>query len=177
VSDEGIDLRALLDVQEPDVVRAALHRFRRRLLTRYLWLSLALLITAGAIVWGLQPATLEQKIRSATGVEIPGAVWHLDHVTIGLAEVVPLKDSVGLHFVLIPTRGDTTTNHTYRLETDGSIDEQRDVNGFDTYVQVPRTADGRYIFTVVDQDSLRPPGTFVLDLAASYIPTSVWKET
>ena len=177
MSDEGLDLRSLLDVAEPDVVRTALHRFRRRLLTRYLWLSSALLIAAGAVVWGLQPATLEQKIRSATAREVPRVVWHLDGVTIGLAEVVPLKDSVGLHFVLVPTRGDAN-DHTYRLRTEGGIDEQSDSNGFDTYMQVPRTTDGRYEVTVTDaSDSALPQETFVLDLAELRVSGSWWKET
>jgi hypothetical protein len=169
--EEPLNLRSLADVDSPDVVRAALTTFRRRLITRYIWVTALVAIVGGAVIWGLQPSTLEQRIAAADVAAQPGKVWHLDGESVGLARVVKLRDGVGLRFVGVPTSGDQSG---FQINVAGNLGEDSTGDGFDAFVEVPRTADGRYLATFEGPSGT--PESFTIDLAALHVPSSVWKE-
>ena len=66
MNEEPLDLRALADVDEPDVLREALRTFRRRVLTRYVWITVGIGLAIAAAVWGLQPSTLSERMDASS---------------------------------------------------------------------------------------------------------------
>jgi hypothetical protein len=168
MSEQPLDLRALADVDEPEVLRGALRTFRRRVLTRYVWITLALALALAAVLWGLQPLTLEERVEEASPLYQPETVWHRGGASIALSRVVDLGDTVGMHFVVIGKEGPG-----WSLQVAGSLKNVASGDGFDAYVEVPQTPDGRY--TVAASTSGRPKD-FVVDLSAIGVPSSIWEE-
>jgi hypothetical protein len=102
MSGEPLDLRTLAEVDEPDVVKVALKTFRRRILTRYVWITLVIGLVLAAVFWGLQPTTLEQRVQSATPVDEPQYVWRVVGLGVGWFTLAKLGDDVGMQFVVVP---------------------------------------------------------------------------
>ena len=55
MSGEPLDLRTLAEVDESDVVKVALKTFRRRILTRYVWITLVIGLVLAAVLVRLVP--------------------------------------------------------------------------------------------------------------------------
>jgi hypothetical protein len=172
---EPLDLRSLAEVDEPDVVKAALRTFRRRILTRYVWITLVIGLVLAAVLWGLQPTTLEQRVQSATRVDEPQYVWHVASLGIGLVRVAKLGDDVGMQFVVVP-RGSGQAADGFELSVTGSIETELASDGFMAYVEVPRTADGQYTVTVQQNSFRAPRKSFVVSLPDLGVDQGTWKE-
>lgn len=175
MSGEPLDLRSLADVDEPDVVKAALKTFRGRVLRRYVWITLAVGLIAVAILWGLQPTTLEQRVQSATPYEEPQHAWHAVGLGVGLVRVAKLGDDVGMQFVVVPS-GSWQPADGFQLSVGGSTQTQLTPDGFMAYVEVPRTIDGRYTVIVQRNSARAPTASFVVSLSDLYVDPGIWKE-
>lgn len=175
MSGEPLDLRSLAEVDEPDVVKGALKTFRRRLLTRYVWITLVVGLVLTAVVWGLQPTTLGERVQTATPVDDPQHAWHEVGLGVGLVHVVQLGDDVGMQFVVVPDRSGQTTS-AFQLSVAGSLETELSSDGFMAYVQVPRTTDGRYTVTVKKNSRGAPMASFVVSLSDLGVYPGIWKE-
>ena len=171
MSDEPLDLRSLADVDEPDVIRDAVRAFRRKVLTRYLWVTLAIVLVAGAIWWAVQPNSLSERIDAASPRDVPGATWHTATADVGLADVVRLRDGVGLRFVVVAP-SDEADNC---IAVPASTDREFSADGFDAYFVVPRSTTG--VFDAVIGCDPRSPETITIDLASMHVDDSIWKES
>jgi len=174
MSDEApLDLRALGDVDEPEVVRAALRRFRRRLWTRYVWVGLAIVFAAVAFVVSNQPRDLGDEIDRADVAYLPSdAVWDVRSVTVGIERVVDLGDDVGFEFVVIPDPGENAT-----MVIVGAA-QGMGSNNYTSYVKVAKNDDG--VFTAVVGAPRCVPecpsqGTFTISMRELGIPATVWR--
>ena len=176
MSGEPLDLRSLAEVDEPDVVKAALKTFRRRVLTRYVWITLAIGVVVTAVVWGLQPATLEQRVQAATPSDEPQYVWHVAGMGVGLVRVAKLGDDVGMQFVVVPTKAGGQAGDGFTLSVAGSLETQLTSDGFNAYVEVPRTAGGRYIVTVESTSYRGARASFALSLSSLHVYPGIWEE-
>jgi hypothetical protein len=171
MSDEPLDLRSLADVEEPELVREALRTFRRRFLTRYLWVVLAAVLAAGAIWWAVQPNSLAERIDAATPRDVPGLSWHTQGVDVGLADVVRLRDGVGFRFVVIP-RSEAAQ---FCISMPESNDREFPVDGFDAYFELPRSTTGVYQATIGCNSRRIEP--LRIDLQSMHVDDSIWKES
>ena len=140
-----LDLRALADVDSPEVVREALRNFRRRIVTRYVWLALAIVVFGAAVIWGRTPTTLQERVDSAHSYAEPGAraVWHLRGISVALDRVADLGDTVGLHFVVLPEPG----RGIERISVTGEISSMGFGN-WDVYIEITRPISGVPILTI-----------------------------
>ncbi len=103
MSDEApLDLRVLADVDSPEIVRAALRRFRRRALTRYIWVGVGVAVFVAAVLWGRTPTTLAERVDRASSKAFPETVWRVRGVSVALEMAADLGDTVGLHLVVLP---------------------------------------------------------------------------
>jgi hypothetical protein len=161
-----LDLRALADVDPPEVVREALRTFRRRIVTRYVWLALAIVVFGAAVLWGRTPTTLQQRVDSARPAAFVDAVWRVEGATVALDKVVDLGDRIGLHLVAVPDDPD----HRVEIFVSGQIAGER-VDSWDRYLEVEPTDDDPTLTVSVRGASSRFPL-----LGAGGIPDSVWKE-
>lgn len=162
VSDETpLNLRALADVDEPDVVRDALRRFRRRILTRYVWIAAAAGVAVAVALWGRTPTTLSERVDEARRQIIAHPVWRANGATIALDRVADLGDGrLGFHFVVIGSAA--------RLQMTGQVAIES-VGSFDQYIEIERT--GAYPTLVVDYR-----GRTSISLApGSGVPRAVWR--
>jgi hypothetical protein len=175
VSSDPLDLRSLAEVDEPDVVKVALKTFRRRLLTRYVWITLVIGLVVAAVVWGLQPTTLEQRLQSSIPVDEPQYVWHAVGLGIGLVRVAKLGDDVGMQFVVVPAAGGQTADG-FELSVAGSLETELSSDGFMAFVEVPRTTDGRYTVTMQEDSRGAPSESIVVSLSDLGVDPGIWKE-
>jgi hypothetical protein len=165
-----LDLRALADVDEPEVVRDALRRFRRRVLTRYVWVVAAVVVAGSAVVWGRTPTTLQQRVDAARNVVYVDRVWRVDGVTVGLDRVADLGDTVGLHFVVIP--GPEMRAGNAHIEVTGQV-AGMGFREWDRYVEIRRMPAGRVptLTIVVNGRSDRIP----LGPRNAGVPPDIWR--
>lgn len=161
-----LDLRALADVDSPEVVRGALRTFRRRIVTRYVWLVLAIVLFGAAVLWGRTPTTLEQRVEAAHSAAYIDAVWRVRGATVALDKVADLGDRIGLHLVAVPDQPDRRVE----VSVSGEIAGEQ-VDSWDRYLEVEPTTD-HPILTV----SLRGVSARFPLLGTGGIPASVWKE-
>jgi len=168
---EPIDLRSLADVDEPDVVREALRTFRRRFVTRYVWVALAAVLAVAAIWWAVQPNSLAERIDTATPRDVPGLSWHTHGVDVALAEVVRLRDGVGFRFVVI-ARSDEAQ---FCISMPESTDREFPPDGFDAYFELPRSASGVYQTTIGCNATRIEP--LRIDLQSMHVDENIWKES
>lgn len=97
-----LDLRSLADVDSPEVVREALRHFRRRVLTRGLWLAVGAVVLVVAVVWGRTPTTLADRIDRASRSITAHPVWRVDDGVVALDRVADLGDDrLGFHFIVV----------------------------------------------------------------------------
>jgi hypothetical protein len=172
------DLRSLAEVEEPDVVKAALAAFRRRLWTRYVWVVVIAVAVAAAVVIVTRTDTLRDAIEGASSATIVRGSWEAGDVRIGLDRVASLDDGLGLHFVEIgPSRGSGSRPDTsaYPMTIEGSI-ETETWGMFDVYVEVLPPAD-RTIRVRVDGADCGggPPCSFVVDLRDLGVQRTIWE--
>lgn len=161
-----LDLRALADVDSPEVVRDALRTFRRRIVTRYVWLALAIVIFAAAVLWGRTPTTLQQRVDSADHAAFIEAVWRAEGATVALDKVVDLGDRIGLHLVAVPDEPDRRVG----ISISGEIAGEQ-VDSWGRYIEVEPITDHPTLTVTVRGVSSRFPL-----LGTDGIPDSVWKE-
>jgi hypothetical protein len=173
MNEEPLDLRALAHVDEPDVLREALRTFRRRLLTRYVWITVGIGLATATAVWGLQPATLSERMDASGPTYQVTAVWHLSRASVGLARVVDLGDTVGMHFVVLPRPG----GGFWDLEVSGTLDSEVPYEDYTEFVEAERTSDGRYSVKASFDFGRRAEFTIDLSDPKYFLPPSLWKET
>jgi hypothetical protein len=163
-----LDLRGLADVDSPEVVRAALRRFRRRILTRYVWVLLAVVVAALAVWWGRTPTTLQQRVDAASTAASSETVWHVKGLTVALDRVVDLGETVGLHFIVIPDDRLARSGH---IEVIGMVASEG-FGSWDEYLEVEPPPTGVPILTIqVGDRTERVP----LDAAHAEIPSDFWR--
>jgi hypothetical protein len=135
-----LDLRALAGVDSPEIVHEALRRFRRKILKRYLWFLLAVVVAAIAIWWGRTPTTLAERVDRASRAIEAHPVWHANGATVALDRVADLGDGrLGFHFVVIGTGA--------RLRMTGQVAAE-DVGTWDRYVEIERPVQGYPTLTI-----------------------------
>jgi hypothetical protein len=173
MNEEPLDLRALADVDEPDVLREALRTFRRRFLTRYVWISGGIGLAIAAAVWGLQPSTLIERMDASSPTYQAQAIWHPDGASVGLARVVDLGDTIGMHFIILPR----DPSGFWDLEVSGTLDSEVPYEDYQELVEVERTSDGRYSVTASFDFGDRAAFTIDLSDPEYGLPPSLWKET
>lgn len=97
--EKPLDLRSLGEVDSPEVLRAALRRFRHRMLVRGLWIFLGVAILLGLRLAGPLRPSLADQIERSPGIQL-GAVYRTGGVTVVVVRVADLGDNTGLHVVL-----------------------------------------------------------------------------
>jgi hypothetical protein len=167
-----LDLRSLGEVDEPEVVRAALRTFRRRLWTRYVWIGLAIVVAAVTLVVGGRPSNLKEEVEAANTITYPGdAVWRVGGSSVALEEVADLGETMGLHFVVVPDPGEAPPT----LWVEG-MTHSMGWNTYDTYVEASKTDDPR--LTVTYGRACVPlcetQQSFTIDLRELDVPLSIW---
>jgi hypothetical protein len=135
-----LDLRALADVDAPDVVHEALRRFRRKILVRSVWVVFAAVVVA-VIVWVRTPTTLAERVDQASRAIEAHPVWHAHGATVALDRVARLGDDrLGFHFVVI---GKGVT-----LRMSGQVATE-DVGWANPYVEIRRPTQGYPTLTII----------------------------
>jgi hypothetical protein len=173
-----LDLRSLADVDSPDVVREALKTFRRRLVTRYVWMALLIVTLVAGAVWANTPTDLVEAVGKSDLVVGPrDAIWDVEGVRVSLLVVAELGDTVGLHFVALPPAGVPAAG--VGLTVDPSL-RGEGFSNWESYVEVPRSDDGRFAVHVhlICGGCPREAGSnvFIVDLGALHVPENIWKE-
>jgi hypothetical protein len=169
-----LDLRALAEVDEPEVVREALHRFRRRLWTRYLWIGIAVVAAAVALVVGSRPTNLREEMEAANVRTFPAHTYRFDDVSVALAEVSDLGDTMGLHFVLVPDAGGGNP----AVWVEGLLVAMGH-GTYDNYIEAAKVTDGRLAMTVGGVwclPSCKQSYSETIDLRELGVPPQIWKE-
>jgi hypothetical protein len=176
VSDERLDLRALSEVDSPEVVSAALAEFRRRIWTRYLWV-LAALAAVGLLWWQVtRPDDLRQRIQRADAT-LTNAVYTGGEARIGIDVVADLGETVGLHLIEMPAPGPGRGSGPRgpELHVDGTIRQQR-IGAFDRWFEIEPPADGVVRVEVLGPGCQGPSGCPIeIDLRALGVPASTWR--
>jgi hypothetical protein len=165
---EPLDLRALGDVDSPEVVREALAKFRRRIVTRYVWLVvLAGLLVAG-VIWGRTPTDLVGRVDRAGTATIPTRTWRLQDSTLGIDRVVDLGDTIGLRLEVLPdpsARGSLNVSATGEVGAEG-------LGRWTRYLEVTPPPDGIVMLTVRQG---RLTEHVAVDLRSLGVSSSYWK--
>jgi hypothetical protein len=167
-----LDLRVLADVDSPEVVHEALRRFRRRMLTRYVWVALAIVFAAVALLVGGRPSDLREEMEKAHTRSFPTLVWRIGGRSVALEEVADLGDDMGLHFVVLPDPGKWSSMIWVRGET-----ESMGWGSYDTYVKLPKIV-GDTIEVTVGAGGCAPcpqRSTITVDFRELKVPRSVWR--
>jgi hypothetical protein len=165
-----LDLRSLADVDSPEVVREALRTFRRRIVTRYVWLALAIVVFGAAVIWGRTPTTLQQRVDAAHSFATPGAraVWRVEGVTVALDRVADLGDTVGLHFIVLEEPGFGSGG---RISVTGQV-ATMGFGSWEEYVEIERPVSGVPILTI---HGAKGSTQIPLDPAHGGFPTDFWR--
>ena len=164
---QPLDLRALGDVDSPEVVHAALSAFRRRIFTRYVWILLVAVLLVAGVIWGRTPTTLPNRVDQARTFSQPGVTWRMPNATIGLERVSDLGDTLGLKFEVVPDPGAAPPT----ISSPTSVNDEA-VGFWTRYIEVPNPASG-VVTVTVEQGKSTQKITF--DLAKIYVPDSYWK--
>ena len=136
-----LDLRALADVDAPEVVHEALRRFRRKILVRSDWVVLAA-VAVVVILWSRTPTTLAERVDQASRAIEAHPVWHAHGATVALDRVASLGDDrLGFHFVVIG-KGLVTVSMSGQVATEN-------VSWANKYVEIERPAQGYPTLTII----------------------------
>lgn len=182
-----LDLRSLGEVDEPEVIRAALRRFRRRVLVRGVAILAVVAVLVGLRVAGPWRPTIAQRIERAQGEQV-GGTWRVGRATVVLVRAADLGEDTGLHLlVLDPTAGafdDYTIGFSPRASDFASRGDGRAVEQW-YRIRVP--PGGAVVATLwfipmcrataehgCESRSVRA-GTFTIDFAARDVPAWVWR--
>jgi hypothetical protein len=161
---EPIDLRTLADVDSPEVVREALRSFRRRVVTRYLWIAVAIVVAVVGIRWAQQPTTLHERIDEASRYIEAHPIWVVPGATVSLERVADLGDDrLGFHFVVIG-RGAS-------LRLTGQVTWGQDPGYFDRYIEIRKPVEGYPTLTITAEGRRWP---IVLG-PGSGVSSAVWR--
>ena len=177
MSEQPLDLRSLADIDSPDVVRAALRTFRRRVILRSLWGLLAGMVAVAIIYVATQPRSLPDRITKASVAAHPGVTWDVGDVRIALVDVARLDDHLGLHFVVLGKPGSNAAS--IDLDPTGLVTKS-DEGQVDRWLEVRLPVDGTIDVEVFEMGRCRGgPAkcfpTFEIDLAKWGIPDEVWR--
>jgi len=173
-----LDLRSLGEVDSPEVIRAALASFRRRVVVRSLWAMLALLVGAAAIyalAWS--PNTVRDQIQGATIAAWPErGAWDVDGARVVLLEVADLGEgTVGLQFAVAP---DQRGHPWYGDELHPAGTLQSVGYGLERYFEVKAPIDGRIEVRVLRHGTWgngSADASFTIDLPALGVPSDIWR--
>lgn len=168
-----LDLRALADVEEPEVVHEALRRFRRRVWTRYVWVGLAIVFAVIALIVADQPRDLRDEVEAADARTYPNdAVWRVNETTIALDQVVDLGDAYAMRFFVIPDRDASRS-----VSVTGAI-AMMGVDTYEAYAKLPKRGDGTFTMVVGPTRCLpRCPEQeqLTISLRDLGVPASFWR--
>lgn len=182
-----LDLRSLGSVDSPEVVSAALRRFRRRIFSTGAVVLLAAASLVGGILWAVVTTrTLEERIDEAVGKNV-GAVFERSGATVVLTRVAEVETSLGLSFVV--ARSSEPADELFvRVPQAREFDTTGEGGIREVHLLVPPTEDGLVQATLVSHEDCiaesggscespgDPIGTFTIDLAALDVPQEIWKE-
>lgn len=169
-----LDLRSLAEVDEPEVIRAALRRFRRRLWTRYLWVGLAIIGAVIALVVGARPSGLREEMEAADVRAFPATTYRFEDVSVALTEVSDLGDTMGLHFVVVPDVGGA--NPAVAVE---GVLLATGHGSHDNYIEAEKVSDGLLTMTVGGVwcvPNCKQGYEETIDLRELGVPPQVWRE-
>jgi hypothetical protein len=166
------DLRVLADVDTPDVLRAAVRRFRRRVAARVGWAALTLIALAfmAIYVYGLARPPI-----SRIGGPTADAVFTSEALEVGGAQVILVQaryfgDYVGLHFISVrpgfPQACVSVSEQPYTPVVHAGSDGARSCGSGvgEDWSYIPRPADQQLHYTVSDGGVQL--GSFVLRVPA-----------
>jgi hypothetical protein len=164
---QPLDLRSLGDVDSPEVVHEALTRFRKRTVTRYVWLALLAILLVAGIAWARTPTTLSDRIDRASSAVEPSRTWRLDGASIGVERVVDLGGGIGFRLEILPDPGRGFVD----VRASNQIDALR-AGRLTLYLEVAPPADGVVDLTVsYGHTSQR----ITVDLRTLRVPDSYWR--
>ena len=193
--DMPMDLKALGDIESPEVVREALRRFRRRALRNGIWFLVAALLIGSWVVIGRSRVTLEERIQRALGVA-PGAVYTVGNMTATLVRVADLGDvpdlghRVGIHVLVVAQPRESAGSDTYTLvfqHEAGTLSvgtsTRLNARAFDHWIQIVVPADAKVPVDVYRECSGQACvprqstsiGRFTIDLRALGVPENIWR--
>ena len=136
-----LDLRALADVDAPDVIHEALRRFRRKILVRSVWVVLAA-VAVVVIVWARTPTTLADRVDQASRAIEAHPVWHAHGATVALDRVASLGGGrLGFHFVVIG-KGLVSLRMSGQVATEN-------VGWANQYLEIQRPTEGYPTLTII----------------------------
>jgi hypothetical protein len=137
-----LDLRALADVDAPEVIHEALRRFRRKILARSVWVVVLAGVAVVVVVWVRTPTTLAERVDQASRTIEAHPVWHAHGATVALDRVASLGDGrLGFHFVVIG-KGLVTLRMSGQVATEN-------VGWWNKYVEIERPVHGYPTLTIV----------------------------
>jgi hypothetical protein len=137
-----LDLRALGEVGSPEVVHEALRRFRRRILTRSVWVVAAGVLGVLAILWARSPSSLADRVDASARGITAHPIWHANGVTVALDRVADLGDGrLGFHFVVLG-RGLPSVQMSGQVASES-------VGFADRYIEIEPPAEGYPTLTIL----------------------------
>ena len=169
-----LDLRALADVDAPEVVHEALKAFRRRFWTRYLWIALVVAFAGVSFISGTKPSDVRERMEASSLRSFPTMSWRIEGSTVALAEVSDLGDGTGLRFIVVPDPGVEVPGVGVSLSL-----ATFSAGTYDTYLVIQKSTDGRLTFAVgpsgcVPECASGQTETTV-DLGALGVPDQAWR--
>lgn len=187
--EETLDLRSLAEVDSPAVVKGALRRFRRKVITTGALVLLAIACLAGGIVWAMVTGkTLGEQIDSAPGAGI-GTVYSEENVTIVLRRVARLDEGLGLHLLVAAPEARPGQQHFFRTEGIRNGDFRGGSKTGDAYLVIPPSEDGLIEMRLLRRHGCDPPPegglcrsepellfSFDIDLVALGVPENIWSD-
>jgi hypothetical protein len=178
---QPLDLRSLAEVDDPEVVRAALKAFRRRIWTRYLWILGVVAILIAAVISLTRPHDLADRIQRGTTIAYPGngAVYAVGRSRIALTEVADLGATTGIEFTVVgpPSGPSAIPPPPYAVRVAGSLHTEQGQT--QTWVEVPKTPSGVLHVRLTHQGPCTKAdpcaATVTVDLARLNLPATVWR--
>ncbi len=177
-----LDLRSLASVETPEVVSAALRRFRRRLVVRGLWAALALLVAVLSLISLRSNRDLPERIMGASRISYPtgnpgDGLYDVRGVRFVVLEIADLGGGqLGVHVVGTPDPAGQTVITTVSLP--GTPHGAGRYASSDWWFETPKPANGTIPVAVTMgpcADGNGCKGSFVIDLGALGVPTDFWR--
>jgi hypothetical protein len=189
MNDEApLDLRSLAEVDSPEVVSAALRRWRRRFLTTGGIVLAAAVVFIAALVWAVLDKSPRERIETAAGIR-PGLVFEVGDTTIVVRKIADLGDDIGIALVLAAPDAADGVRH-YLSTSLSDLDMEDDERATEAWFLLDPPEDGR-IEVAVDRErdcaltdeeaspcrsQSRRIGTFVIDLETLDVDRSIWEK-
>lgn len=184
-----LDLRALADVESPDVVRDAVRRFRRRVFGTGAVVAVAALALVAAALWSLvSHQTLDERIERAPGESL-GIVFEGGGTTVVVERVARLEDGLGLKLLLAAPKARSGDAYSLRVDRMREFDVRGGARVQEHLLVVAPATDGRVDVAVQLQTRCRNAGDvarcgggprfvsdFTIDLEELGVAEELWKE-